>query len=271
MTDHKHGMPAAPTTIANDTLWAAAGDLAVGTGSHTAAKLGITVPAANILEVLGVVNGETTASWKAVHDSTAPSTQAFGDAAAAGTALTASHRDHKHAMMANPWTAAQGSSLPAQPAYGNNVPFFYTAAGYFCWVYYDGTRWLSEEEYPLNLSITDTLQGGTTAPSLYGSADQGPAGAYCTRAVCMTYEGTNNGTNYVTYTLRSYSPAVAGHTLGSAFNTSGDTQANYVGHIITVNAVVTAGDTNYQLAGVKTLSPAVLYVTCMVYYRKIAT
>jgi hypothetical protein len=98
MTDHKHGMPAAPTTIANDTIWAAAGDLAVGTGSHTAAKLAITVPAANILEVLGVVNGETTATWKAVHDATAPTTQAFGDAAAAGTALTASHRDHKHAM-----------------------------------------------------------------------------------------------------------------------------------------------------------------------------
>jgi hypothetical protein len=62
------------------------------------------VPAANILNVLGVVNGETTPTWKSVHDGTAPSTQAFGDSASAGTALTAAHRDHKHAMPADPTT-----------------------------------------------------------------------------------------------------------------------------------------------------------------------
>jgi hypothetical protein len=96
--DHIHAHEAAH--VAHDTLWDAAGDLVVGTGADTAAKLAITVPAANILEVLGVVNGETTATWKAVHDATVPSTQAFGDAASAGTALTASHRDHKHGMPA---------------------------------------------------------------------------------------------------------------------------------------------------------------------------
>jgi len=94
---------AAPTgggAMATDPLWDAAGDLAVGTGADTAGKLTLTVPAANILEVLGVVNGETTPTWKPIHDGTAPSTQAFGDSAAAGTALTAAHRDHKHAMPA---------------------------------------------------------------------------------------------------------------------------------------------------------------------------
>ena len=34
-----------------------------------------------------------------------------------------------------------GSSLPAQPAYGTDVPFFRTDLGEWC--YYDGTRWLS--------------------------------------------------------------------------------------------------------------------------------
>lgn len=90
--DHVHAHEAAH--IAHDTIWDAAGDLVVGTGADTAARLAITVPAANILEVLGVVNGETTATWKAVHDATAPA--AVGTAAA-GTALTASHRDHVHA------------------------------------------------------------------------------------------------------------------------------------------------------------------------------
>jgi hypothetical protein len=102
--DHVHAHEAAH--VAHDTLWNAAGDLAVGSAADTAVRLAITVPAANILEVLGVVNGETTASWKAVHDGTAPSTQAFGDAAAAGTALTAAHRDHKHGMPADPGVPA---------------------------------------------------------------------------------------------------------------------------------------------------------------------
>lgn len=38
----------------------------------------------------------------AAFDATAPTTQAFGDAAAVGTAGTATRRDHKHAMPANP-------------------------------------------------------------------------------------------------------------------------------------------------------------------------
>lgn len=90
------------TTVANDAIWDAAGDLAVGTGADTAAKLTLTAPAANILNVLGVANGETTPTWKAIHDGTAPVTQAFGDTAAAGTSLLAAHRDHKHGMPSYP-------------------------------------------------------------------------------------------------------------------------------------------------------------------------
>jgi hypothetical protein len=57
-------------------------------------------PAANVLNVVGIANGETVYTVKALLDSTAPSTQAFGDTASAGTSLVAAHRDHKHAMMA---------------------------------------------------------------------------------------------------------------------------------------------------------------------------
>ncbi len=55
-------------------------------------------PAANLLNVPGITNGETLYSNKALLASTTPSTQAFGDAAAVGTSLEASHADHKHAM-----------------------------------------------------------------------------------------------------------------------------------------------------------------------------
>jgi hypothetical protein len=58
----------------------------------------VTAPAAGLLNVLGVANGETVRSDKALFDVTAPSTQAFGDAAAVGSAMVAARRDHKHAM-----------------------------------------------------------------------------------------------------------------------------------------------------------------------------
>jgi len=84
--------------VATDAIWDAAGDIVRGTGADTAGRLAITVPAANILNVLGVVNGETNVSWKSVHDATVATTQALGDAATAGTSLLSSHADHKHAM-----------------------------------------------------------------------------------------------------------------------------------------------------------------------------
>ena len=47
----------------------------------------------------------------ALMDETAPSTQAFDDAAATGTALVAAKRDHKHAMPANPVTTKVESHI----------------------------------------------------------------------------------------------------------------------------------------------------------------
>ncbi len=48
----------------------------------------------------------------AAFDATSPTTQAFGDSAAVGTAAFAARRDHKHAMMADPFTgAAAGGDL----------------------------------------------------------------------------------------------------------------------------------------------------------------
>ena len=53
-----------------------------------------TAPASNILNVVGIANGETAYTNKSIFDSTAPA--AIGTAAA-GTSLIAAHRDHVHA------------------------------------------------------------------------------------------------------------------------------------------------------------------------------
>jgi hypothetical protein len=86
--------------VATDTIWDAKGDLAGGTGANTAAKL--TVGANDT--ILMADSAQTTGlKWVA---SQTPSTQAFGDAAAQGTADTYARGDHKHAWPALGTTAA---------------------------------------------------------------------------------------------------------------------------------------------------------------------
>lgn len=53
---------------------------------------------ATLLHIIASVNGATAWSVVDIFDVTVAETQAIGDSAAAGTATTAAHRDHKHAM-----------------------------------------------------------------------------------------------------------------------------------------------------------------------------
>lgn len=96
MTDHSAidhtGLTGAGGSVATDAIFDAKGDLAVGTGANTAAKLTVgandTIPMADSGQATGI-------KWVA---SQTPSTQAFGDAAAEGTADTYARGDHKHAI-----------------------------------------------------------------------------------------------------------------------------------------------------------------------------
>lgn len=100
MADHADidhtGITGAGGSVATDAIFDAKGDLAVGTGANTAAKLTVgandTIPMADSGQATGI-------KWVA---SQTPSTQAFGDAAAEGTADTYARGDHKHAMPADP-------------------------------------------------------------------------------------------------------------------------------------------------------------------------
>ncbi len=60
----------------------------------------LTAPSSGYLNVYGLENGETAATAKGLFDATVPSTQAAGDSAATGSAMSAARRDHKHAMPA---------------------------------------------------------------------------------------------------------------------------------------------------------------------------
>lgn len=95
--------------ITTDPAWAAKGDLIAGTGNDAASIL--TVGSND--KILMADSGQSTGlKWVA---SQTPSTQAFGDAAAEGTADTYARGDHKHAMPANP-VGATGVRYPVQTA-----------------------------------------------------------------------------------------------------------------------------------------------------------
>lgn len=80
------------------------GDLIVGIGATPKwTRYALSVPAANVRNVLGVDNAETEPTWKAALDATVPTTIAESAAAAAGTSLIFSHRDHTHGAPAT-WT-----------------------------------------------------------------------------------------------------------------------------------------------------------------------
>ncbi|TAL08174.1 MAG: collagen-like protein, partial [Nitrospirae bacterium] len=72
----------------------------VSTSKHGFAPKAV-APASGNLNVYGIANAETAIANKLLLDTTTPSTQAYGDAAAAGTSLKAARVDHKHAMPAS--------------------------------------------------------------------------------------------------------------------------------------------------------------------------
>jgi len=94
------GTPASGT-LSNCSGYPAASTSAAGVAPQAVA------PAAGLYNYIGITNGETAYTNKALFDTTVPSTQAFGDAALVGSAAVAARRDHKHAMMANPVSGTQ--------------------------------------------------------------------------------------------------------------------------------------------------------------------
>lgn len=63
------------------------------------------IPQLGLLNIVGIGNGESSYGLKPLFDTTAPSTQAFGDSASTGVEMVAARRDHKHAMPADPTPA----------------------------------------------------------------------------------------------------------------------------------------------------------------------
>lgn len=102
------------------------GSIVIGNVTPKWSRLGISIPVANVRNVLGIDNGDLRPSWKTTLDSTAPTTIAPGDVAASGTSLVYSHRDHLHgapstypATAHNILSATHGDTLAASVVDGD--------------------------------------------------------------------------------------------------------------------------------------------------------
>jgi len=94
------------SAVHGDTLTASVvdGDIIIGNVTPAWSRLAISIPAANVRNVLGIDNAELRPSWKTALDATNPTTISVGASASPGTSLVFSHRDHTHGAPST-WTA----------------------------------------------------------------------------------------------------------------------------------------------------------------------
>lgn len=158
-----------------------------------------------------------------------------------------------------------GTAFPPGPA--TNQRFTRTDLGYDC--YYDGTRWLTVEEYAVTIMAQGgALLGTTTATDLFAPIDNGTYDCWLTRVNAVSQINTTlNGSNYWTFALTRQPSATS---LGS-FNTSADTVNTPARHDITIGALSGASDKYVWFQATKTGSPGGMYLFATFYYRKVIT
>lgn len=204
------------TTVATDTIWDAAGDLAVGSGADTAVRLA----KGNAGAVLAMGNGSVI------------------------------------------WNA--GTSFPASKATGDR----YWRTDLAMDFYYDGTRWLTVQEF-----IHPIPNGDSAFPAWPLTANGNPGRStllssdwqiYLVKYYANTYVSTtNSGTAYWTVNLI----ADPGGSTIATFNTSADSPDTHTGHAVSVNTALTTSFRTVTVQAIKTSTPGNLYAPSAMLYR----
>jgi hypothetical protein len=161
--------------------------------------------------------------------------------------------------------SSYGSSFPAQPAYGNNKPFYRTDRNleYF----YDGTRWLSTTLYREPLAMQDALIPTATAATITRLPMWGTDHALWAVSL-YTYtivSGTNGASDYWTMSLY----AEPGGTFGFSLNTSAHTPNTHQRTSGAIGSVIASTEYAIILILAKTGAPGSLYLTAALSYRLI--
>lgn len=155
--------------------------------------------------------------------------------------------------------AQQGTAFPGSPASGDR--FFRTDLLLDC--VYDGTRWLSAEEYAVHFNVGS---GITTNQTFYAAIDDA-LNIYLTRFVFTHYVATtNNNSNY--WTAKLYSIATSGTLRDSrtSFASAANTWSIDKTNLTIVGSGIKALEVDVQkIVG----SPGALDGAVAIFYRKI--
>lgn len=161
-----------------------------------------------------------------------------------------------------------GTSFPVSPA--TNDRFFRTDLGYLC--YYDGTRWLTVNEY--SSSIYDNETFGSSDSTEAQLALSNTHNVYIKRLLCVvSVETTNNGSNYWTLSLIGGAQNYATETTFATMTTAAISADNYAA--IEADASTNVDATNNKLWYIyldKSGSPGdITLFSFTIHYRKIIT
>jgi hypothetical protein len=162
-------------------------------------------------------------------------------------------------------STASGTSFPTSPDTGEQ--FFRTDLGWLC--YYDGTRWLTVEEFP---DFHSSIAAATTEGSKSATRIRTDYAPWFTRlAVTTLVATTNNAANYWTIKINSHTKVSGASIAILTFNTSADSADANTDH---EQDVTTNNPSNYGMMWInctKTLSPGALTAYLTLYYRLIVT
>lgn len=164
---------------------------------------------------------------------------------------------------------AEGASFPTSPAPALNDKFYRTDLNLLC--YYDGTRWLTVQEYPVGIGSLDALNPLTGGTNAFRWPVPNAFGIYLERiAISALVLSTNNATNYWTGTFSWFSATNTGTTIATK-NTSASTVANWASLDTSVAGVLSSSAYELQLVWSRTGSPGNLYAAATLFYRLIVT
>lgn len=168
-----------------------------------------------------------------------------------------------------PVVRGAGPSFPLYPTTG--LQWFRTDLGLNC--YYDGTRWLTVNEYEVSLGVEQVLF------PLAATANFGwvPVGTdydiYLTRWNTVTLVSSpNTGVNKWTVELY-YGVSPNTYTLISSFSTgtTPDATSTHVDHSVNINAALDSAALSLRCQVVKVASPGTIFPISSIRFRKIIT
>ena len=150
-----------------------------------------------------------------------------------------------------------GTSNPGSPSSGDQ--FFRTDLGLY--IYYDGTRWLTVNQYIIALgayAALPTNRSATTPSLLMGTCAITPTFDFWMETFLWTsyVATTNNGTNFWTITLKkAINPTTQTTIVAPTTGTTPDTASNFVQHNTAIGALSGTTAIAFIVDATKTLSP----------------